>query len=228
MSYAREDRLKAQQLSEALEAQGWSVWWDRIIPAGRPFDEVIEEAIESAKCMIAVWSHAGVASDWVREEAEEGKRRGILVPVLVAAEVRIPLGFRRIQAADLGGWDGSHIDSSFQQLIDDIANLLGPPPAQELRRQQAEARRKAEEEEKQRKALAEAKRKEEEKEDLQRAEAKRREVGAEAVREAEKYAKRVRESQAEPVEGWVAILRGFVYAGLLALSLWELLTMTVG
>ena len=34
-----------------------------------------------------VWSHNSIASDWVREEAEEGRRRGILIPVLIVAWV---------------------------------------------------------------------------------------------------------------------------------------------
>jgi hypothetical protein len=28
ISYAREDRPRAQQLAEALAGQGWDVWWD--------------------------------------------------------------------------------------------------------------------------------------------------------------------------------------------------------
>jgi hypothetical protein len=41
-----------------------------------------------------------VESDWVRNEADEGKRRRILVPALLD-NVRIPLAFRGIQAANL-------------------------------------------------------------------------------------------------------------------------------
>ena len=29
LSYAREDREKAERLAKALEGQGWSVFWDR-------------------------------------------------------------------------------------------------------------------------------------------------------------------------------------------------------
>jgi hypothetical protein len=42
---------------------------------------VIEVAIAAARCVIVLWSQAFVVSDWVRSEASEGKRRGILVPV---------------------------------------------------------------------------------------------------------------------------------------------------
>ena len=41
LSYASEDRHTAQMLSQWLEAQGWSVWWDRKIPVGKTFDTVI-------------------------------------------------------------------------------------------------------------------------------------------------------------------------------------------
>ena len=35
ISYAREDRPRAAAIARALEAQGWSVWWDWIILAGK-------------------------------------------------------------------------------------------------------------------------------------------------------------------------------------------------
>jgi hypothetical protein len=41
ISYASPDRPRAQVLAEALKAQGWSVWWDRNIPAGTRFAQVI-------------------------------------------------------------------------------------------------------------------------------------------------------------------------------------------
>jgi acyl carrier protein len=126
ISYAHEDRPQAEILAQALEALGWSVWWDRTIPAGRVFDEVIEEALDAAKCVIVLWSGHSVKSDWVKTEAQEGADRKILIPVLIEA-VRIPLSFRRIQSADLIGWKGEDTTAVFIDLIDDIASLLGSP-----------------------------------------------------------------------------------------------------
>jgi hypothetical protein len=34
ISYARPDRARAKALAEALERNGWSVWWDRGILLG--------------------------------------------------------------------------------------------------------------------------------------------------------------------------------------------------
>lgn len=103
VSYTAEDRTRVESLVEALETAGLSVWWDRQIDAGKSFDRTIEEQLAAASCVLVVWSTASVESDWVREEADEGLRREILVPVQIDS-CQIPLGFRRVQAAQLLNW----------------------------------------------------------------------------------------------------------------------------
>ncbi|MGA2740865.1 MAG: toll/interleukin-1 receptor domain-containing protein [Bryobacteraceae bacterium] len=76
ISYASEDRPRAKTIAEALEDHGWTVWWDRVIPAGRKFAEVIQEEIAKAGCLVVLWSEAAVASDWVIEEATVGRKKG--------------------------------------------------------------------------------------------------------------------------------------------------------
>jgi hypothetical protein len=83
LSYKTEDRQKAKIIAKAIEQNGYSVWWDRIIPPGRSFDKVIEEELDAAKCVVVLWSKDSVMSDWVKEEADEGLRRKILIPVLI-------------------------------------------------------------------------------------------------------------------------------------------------
>ncbi len=105
ISYASADRARAKLLSTALDRQGWTTWWDRTIPPGKEYDEVIEEALDCAKCVVVLWSRTSVASSWVKTEAAEAMHRKILVPALID-DAKIPLEFRRLQAADLSQWQG--------------------------------------------------------------------------------------------------------------------------
>lgn len=123
VSYARADASKAKTMAEALNRQGFSVWWDRDIPPGQSFDKVIESALTEAKCVVVLWSQASTSSDWVKTEAAEGARRGILVPVLVE-KVAIPLEFRRLQTADLSKWHGDLADPIFTQFVNAVGTLL--------------------------------------------------------------------------------------------------------
>jgi len=124
ISYARSDREKARLFAETLQQEGLSIWWDPEIPPGQTFDAVIEDAIDRAQCVIVLWSKNSVRSDWVKTEAAEGKRRNILIPVLLD-EVKIPLEFRRIQTADLMNWKGERTTQEYQKLLIAIQDILG-------------------------------------------------------------------------------------------------------
>jgi TIR domain/Bacterial Ig-like domain (group 2) len=131
LSYANEDREAARAVAGLLESAGCSVWWDRRIPAGRTWRSMIEEALREMRCMVVLWSTHSVESDWVKEEAEEARALGRLIPVLIEL-VKPPVGFRSIQAADLINWDGSRDSLGARQLIADIESLMGNPPPRKL------------------------------------------------------------------------------------------------
>ena len=135
ISYARVDRERAQALAGALDREGWSVWWDRDIPPGRTFDDVIEEALATARCVIVLWTSDSIRSEWVKAEASEAARRRILVPVL-ADQVRPPLEFRRIQSASLLEWASLATNPDWSQFCQAVGGLVGRPgtqPAQPAR-----------------------------------------------------------------------------------------------
>ena len=126
LSYSEKDRSTVSRLADTLQSVGWSVWWDRRIPAGSTWRSVLEHELQSMRCMVVLWSSNSVHSEWVCEEAAEGRQLGRLVPVSID-RVRPPAGFREIQAADLVDWDGSRSFLGLQRLLEDIERLIGKP-----------------------------------------------------------------------------------------------------
>jgi len=131
ISYAREDRPKVESLAKALGSHGWTVWWDSRISGGRSWRKEIQEALKEAKCVVVLWSTASVESSWVLNEAEEGRKREILIPVLLE-DVEIPFGFGEIQALNLADWREAEPHQRFDKLVGDIAHILDLPPSPPL------------------------------------------------------------------------------------------------
>ena len=100
ISYARSDKARVAPLVAAIEAKGWSVWWDPAIAAGQQFDDQIDAELEAASAVVVLWTPTSVASRWVRGEARDAAERGILVPVRFE-EARLPIDVRAIQTTDL-------------------------------------------------------------------------------------------------------------------------------
>jgi hypothetical protein len=123
LSYSREDRAIASSLAAILLANGWTLYWDRQLLAGEVFDDVLERELTAARCVVVLWSFRSIASQWVRNEADEGACRNVMVSVRIE-DVRVPLAFRRIQAADLCGWQGDANDQRLSDLIRAISALL--------------------------------------------------------------------------------------------------------
>jgi hypothetical protein len=130
ISYAREDAEAARMVADALEKAKIPVWWDRHIPPGKTWDEVIGRALDAAACVIVLWSRTSVESRYVREEAVRAASRNCLIPVFLE-KVAPPFGFGLIQAADLSGWRGDDQDPKFTELLAAVSALtktrsLGP------------------------------------------------------------------------------------------------------
>ena len=126
ISYAQKDGVRVAALAAALKTQGWSVWWDEEIRGGDEYAKRIQLALENARLVIVVWSADSVCSNWVKDEAEFARDRGILVPVSFD-EVLPPLGFRQFQCTDLSHWDGRLPVP--EKLVSAIAARLGSKPA---------------------------------------------------------------------------------------------------
>lgn len=123
LSYDHDDKAAVERLAKAMQAQGWRVFWDRTILPGDRWEDVIESAIENAKCVVVIWSARSVGSHWVKEEASLGRERGVLIPVMMEP-TKIPLGFKSLQSADPSGWDGSVTHHNFQLLAASVRRQL--------------------------------------------------------------------------------------------------------
>jgi hypothetical protein len=136
LSYAARDRAVAQKFADAFEALGWSVWWDREIPFGKSFDQVIEDELNAARCVVVLWTGESVRSRWVKTEAAAAADRERLLPVLLE-DVQIPLEFRRVQTAMLQGWNGDREHPEFLLLVESLKQMAGPPATRERAAPQA-------------------------------------------------------------------------------------------
>ena len=126
ISYASEDRAETKKLAQALESLGWSVWWDRSIPIGQSYENVIEEALDEAQCVISIWSKISVKSEWVRAEVAEAQRQGKLFPLNIDGS-KPPLVYRALQTAYFSSWSGETSSAVFKQLVDAIQGQIGIP-----------------------------------------------------------------------------------------------------
>jgi hypothetical protein len=124
VSYSREDRDAIRTLATHLAARGWSVWWDRHILAGKDFDEVLEAELDKARAVVVVWSVHSVGSRWVKAEAGEGLKRGLLVPIQIDATPP-PLSFRNIQTVSFAGLPLAADSPAFDDLVEALTALIG-------------------------------------------------------------------------------------------------------
>jgi adenylate cyclase len=123
ISYARIDKARVAPLVAAIEARGWSAWWDPDITPGQEFDSQIEDELQAAAAVVVVWTPNSVGSRWVRGEAREAADRNILVPVRFDG-ARLPMDVRAIHTIDLDSWAGSAESPAFQDLCRALESMV--------------------------------------------------------------------------------------------------------
>jgi serine/threonine-protein kinase len=125
VSYKAEDRPRLLTLVSALEAEGFTVWWDSHIRGGADWREDIQRHLDAAKCVIVAWSRrsAGPGGDFVRDEASRARRRGAYLPIRLD-RTEPPLGFGEIQAISLKGWRGDRSDARFIAIADAVRRRI--------------------------------------------------------------------------------------------------------
>jgi len=129
VSYARADKARVAPLVAAIEAKGWTVWWDPEITPGQEFDDQIDAEIDAAKAVVVIWTPTSVASRWVRGEAREAAERGILVPVRFE-QARLPMDVRAIHTTDLDGWREDAAHPAVQECLRALEAMIARSQAQ--------------------------------------------------------------------------------------------------
>ncbi|HJP99585.1 MAG TPA: TIR domain-containing protein, partial [Rhodanobacteraceae bacterium] len=127
ISYARADKARVAPLVAAIEAKGWSVWWDPEIAPGRQFDDEIDTALQAAKAVLVVWTPTSVVSRWVRGEARDAAERGILVPVRFD-QARLPIDVRAIHTTDLDNWREDPAHPAIQECLHALGAMIAAAP----------------------------------------------------------------------------------------------------
>lgn len=129
VSYKAEDRKRVAPVVEALETDGLSVWWDEQIHCGAAWRQMIEAELNSAKCVIVVWSKRSVGPDggFVQDEASRAQERHVYVPILID-KARVPLGFGETQATSLAGWSGDRSDPRYQAVLGSARAIISGTP----------------------------------------------------------------------------------------------------
>ena len=126
VSYKAEDRRRIRPLVEALQAEGYIVWWDEQIGGGAAWRHTIEAELNTAKCVVVVWSKRSVGEEgtFVQDEATRAQQRHVYVPVTID-KCHLPLGFGETQALPLTGWHGNRADPHYRAVLDAVRRNVG-------------------------------------------------------------------------------------------------------
>lgn len=127
-SYARHDAAFALKLAQDLRSAGANVWMDQLdIPAGKRWDEAVQDALEACEGVLLVLSPQSVESQNVLDEVsyalDEGKH---LLPILHRA-CEIPFRLRRLQYIDFTADYATALDRLLNTLDVARASRLSQP-----------------------------------------------------------------------------------------------------
>jgi adenylate cyclase len=123
VSYARSDKARVAPLVAAIEANGWTVWWDPEICPGQEFDRQIALELKIATAVLVVWTRNSVESRWVRGEAREGAERGILVPVRFE-RADLPIDVRTFHTTDFDDWGEDPRSPQAREVMHALGTLI--------------------------------------------------------------------------------------------------------
>ena len=127
-SYKSEDRDRVKLVHDALEQQGFDVFWDQKVPANVDWDTWIRRHLAEARCAIVFWSATSAKSDNVRHEATIARQQGKLIAALLEPLTvdQFPMGLYAQQAVNFSDWNGDLADVEWLKLRREVELKLTP------------------------------------------------------------------------------------------------------
>jgi hypothetical protein len=126
ISYSREDQGVVRRLAEAVQRQGYEVWWDDQLPPHLSYGDVIAQKVGGAKAAIVVWSAHATQSEWVRAEADMARNQKKLIQTSIDGRDP-PMPFNQLHYVSLADWDGSDDHPGWSKVKESLAALCGAP-----------------------------------------------------------------------------------------------------
>jgi len=131
VSYARSDKARVAPLVAAIEAQGWSVWWDRKSTPARSLTASSRRNSGRRRRPGGLDAGFGDVALGARRGAR-GADRGILVPVRFEG-ASLPIDARALHTTDLDNWGEDPRSPQVQEVLRAVGAIIkrdrGPKPA---------------------------------------------------------------------------------------------------
>lgn len=125
LSYAREDSLTMRRIKNDAQQAHLSVWTDEDLePGTSAWTNAIQDAIETAGCVVVILSPDAKKSEWVNRELEYAEAHGISVfPILLRGNEREvkPIQLIRVQHSDIR----DNYELRIAKLFDSIRSHIG-------------------------------------------------------------------------------------------------------
>jgi hypothetical protein len=113
----------AKRVASLLEQKRLDVFWDNHIRFGDDFKKIIVDRLESAACVLVLWSKNSAISHWVNYEAQAALERKTLVEACLDS-AKPPPPFGVLNSANLRSWKGNARGSEIQRLLESVSSRV--------------------------------------------------------------------------------------------------------
>jgi hypothetical protein len=121
ISYSRRDAAFSEDLRERVQAAGFDVWMDSILPAGFDWRQEIDAAIRQSFVILVVISPDSKVSEYVTYEWAFGLGLGVKVIPLLVQPTELHPRLESVQHIDF--LDSDRYEQSWQRLMDGLHHI---------------------------------------------------------------------------------------------------------